>query len=344
MDIVPHAGKHVNRSVSIYLGDKRVYSDGMRGVEDWTVTTGGEMDANDLAALVTQRREQLGINKSELARRAGLRPTYIGRIEGAEIKSPSGNNLRKLAAGLGWPPGRLLPPDQPLAPDDPAVVAERLARIEETLNRLPPIEQIEQAIAGYPHLEQVLAQFVVSGVVDESKHLVLSGDAEVLADLSEFYHRPGYTEGLVPVELVRVPRYAVRVAADLSRHLLAPDNDDRPEEVVTMPAAALPRTSNRLVILAVEGDCMAPLVRSGDQIIVEVGAREWQPGQVVVARAGDALHCKRLERDQDGSWWLAPRNGSGRLRVDDSVEIVALVHGAIVDRTVSTYVPWTTAH
>jgi DNA-binding XRE family transcriptional regulator len=54
----------------------------------------------EAAAVLRRRREREGISQAELARRAGIRPDYLGRIERGEA-DPRMTVLLALAAGLG---------------------------------------------------------------------------------------------------------------------------------------------------------------------------------------------------------------------------------------------------
>jgi transcriptional regulator with XRE-family HTH domain len=67
-------------------------------------------------------REKLGMNKSELARRAGLEPSHISRLENGDYKSPSIETINKLARALGMSASQLysgsLPPMRPETPEE----------------------------------------------------------------------------------------------------------------------------------------------------------------------------------------------------------------------------------
>lgn len=54
-----------------------------------------------LKGFVTERREQLGINQTELAKRAGVPRTTVNRIEQGTTKLPEADIRRKLAKALG---------------------------------------------------------------------------------------------------------------------------------------------------------------------------------------------------------------------------------------------------
>ena len=69
-------------------------------------------DDPDLPALgleARRLREALDLTQEELAHRAGLHPTYVGRIERGE-SNVGVKALFKLARGLGVPPAALFGP------------------------------------------------------------------------------------------------------------------------------------------------------------------------------------------------------------------------------------------
>ena len=53
-------------------------------------------------------RKRVGLNQRDLSRRAGLPYTYVARIEGGEIASPTIETRRKLAKVLRVPITELL--------------------------------------------------------------------------------------------------------------------------------------------------------------------------------------------------------------------------------------------
>jgi phage repressor protein C with HTH and peptisase S24 domain len=62
---------------------------------------------------------------------------------------------------------------------------------------------------------------------------------------------------------------------------------------------------------------MAPTLRDGDALLIWRGARV-HPGDIVVARfrtRPDLLVVKRVERAQDGGWWV---RGDNEFGTDDS--------------------------
>lgn len=54
-----------------------------------------------LASYITERREALGLNQTELAKRSGVPRTTVNRIETGTTKLPEANVRRLIAKGLG---------------------------------------------------------------------------------------------------------------------------------------------------------------------------------------------------------------------------------------------------
>lgn len=54
-----------------------------------------------IADEIRRRREALRLDRTELARRAGLNPTYVRDIEEGKSKNPRSAHLGKLAGALG---------------------------------------------------------------------------------------------------------------------------------------------------------------------------------------------------------------------------------------------------
>lgn len=85
-----------------------------------STTAGRPADYNpgDLGRRVAERRQQLGLNREELAQRAGIAPQYLAHLEQQATARPSPAACARLAAvlgttvswlrggGLGGPPGR----------------------------------------------------------------------------------------------------------------------------------------------------------------------------------------------------------------------------------------------
>ncbi|HEY3683542.1 MAG TPA: helix-turn-helix transcriptional regulator [Streptosporangiaceae bacterium] len=61
----------------------------------------------DLARRIAARREELGLTRETVARRAGMGPGYLGHLE-EHATMPTWETLRRVAAALETTPGVLL--------------------------------------------------------------------------------------------------------------------------------------------------------------------------------------------------------------------------------------------
>lgn len=66
-------------------------------------TTPHKVNADALGALMHETRGQLGISASEVARRAGVAPSTITRLEGGELGNTSPSGLRAIGDALNIP-------------------------------------------------------------------------------------------------------------------------------------------------------------------------------------------------------------------------------------------------
>lgn len=100
-------------------------------------------------------RRARGWDQSELARRAGVSPSYISRIESGAHKQPSAQKLRLIADALRVPVAELI--DGPQA--DPPKRVDLEARILHALNRFGDEGQMMvadslEAVEDLPEREQ----------------------------------------------------------------------------------------------------------------------------------------------------------------------------------------------
>ena len=107
-----------------------------------------------LAQRITHERLRRGWSRTGLARRAGVDPSYVTRIEQAKFRDPSVEKIRSLAAAFGLPVDALTDPP---APDDPAddVLLRRL--VERKLGNRANAELVSavlEQIRGRPPASQ----------------------------------------------------------------------------------------------------------------------------------------------------------------------------------------------
>jgi transcriptional regulator with XRE-family HTH domain len=96
-----------------------------------------------LAQRVTRERERRGWKKADLARKAGVDPSYVTRIELAQLKHPSIGKVRAISKALGLDLTSLTEPPPPADPDDDALLRKLL---EKKAGNKPNAEMIEQLI------------------------------------------------------------------------------------------------------------------------------------------------------------------------------------------------------
>lgn len=109
------------------------------------------MDQNQakrLAEMLHKRREALGFSASEVARRAGVNPGTVTRIELAQIPKPLPETLTAIAGVLnivpadifdvtGWAPAEQLPPLRPyLRSKYQALPSDAVAEVERFIDDL----------------------------------------------------------------------------------------------------------------------------------------------------------------------------------------------------------------
>lgn len=81
-----------------------------------------QRQAKLIGRAVRDRRTDRGWNQSDLARKAGVRPSYVNRLEAGGYLRPSANHLTKIAEALGC---RLADLTDPVPADiEPGIEAE----------------------------------------------------------------------------------------------------------------------------------------------------------------------------------------------------------------------------
>lgn len=104
--------------------------------------------ADQLAELLRDKRERLGLSASEVARRAGVTAGTVTRIELRQIPSPKADSLTAIAevleipkadvfAAAGWVPGNELPTLRPyLRSKYHGLTAADASRVESYIDQL----------------------------------------------------------------------------------------------------------------------------------------------------------------------------------------------------------------
>ena len=93
-----------------------------------------------LAQRISHERLRRGWSRSDLARRAGIDPSYVTRIEKAQFRAPSIEKVRAISEALGLEMTRLTDPPPPDNPSDDALLRKML---EKKLGNRPNAEMIQ---------------------------------------------------------------------------------------------------------------------------------------------------------------------------------------------------------
>jgi len=96
-----------------------------------------------LAQRITHERLRRGWSRAALARKAGIDPSYVTRVEQAKFQAPSVEKIRALASAFGLPVDALTDPPQPSTPADDALLRKMLER---KLGNKPNAEMIQDLL------------------------------------------------------------------------------------------------------------------------------------------------------------------------------------------------------
>jgi SOS-response transcriptional repressor LexA len=176
----------------------------------------------------------------------------------------------------------------PLSPDDPRAVLDRLVR-----ERGEDYAGLSRLVGRNPAYIQ---QFIKRGTprrLGERERELLAGYLRIDEALLGGPARRGAVQG---EDMISVPRLDVGASAGPGGLV----EDDRAEDRIDFAAKMLRRlsaTPDRLAIIRVEGDSMAPTLAHGDDIMVDSGdaAARLRDGIYVLRRDGTLL-VKRLAR------------------------------------------------
>jgi transcriptional regulator with XRE-family HTH domain len=160
---------------------------------------------------VKAAREKIGLNKSELARKAGLEPSHISRLENGDYKSPSIETINKLARALGMTANQLYSGKLPVVrPETPEELLEKLRTASpitvpvfadipvhagEPLDYpvdfvyLPPSRKVKEGLAGYHVKGTCLEPIIHDGdvvIVDQNAEINM-GDIVLCCSSNELH-------------------------------------------------------------------------------------------------------------------------------------------------------------
>lgn len=104
-------------------------------------------------------RERLGMNQSELARKAGVTPSYLNRAEIGAFQAPSVEKLTSIATALGVKLADLTGESEPLDED----VAAQLERLDPADRRLVA-EAIDEVLRLAPERRREAISWIVASL------------------------------------------------------------------------------------------------------------------------------------------------------------------------------------
>ena len=96
-----------------------------------------------LAQRISHERLRRGWSRATLARKAGIDPSYVTRVEQAKFSAPSVEKIRAISAALGLPVDALTDPPLPSTSADDALLRKLL---EKKAGNRPNAEMIQQLI------------------------------------------------------------------------------------------------------------------------------------------------------------------------------------------------------
>jgi transcriptional regulator with XRE-family HTH domain len=113
-----------------------------------------EHNAVALAQRITHERLRRGWSRTGLARRAGLDPSYVTRVEQAKFREPSVEKIRALAAALGLPVDALTDPPPPETPDEDVLLRRLIERKLGNRANAELVQSVLEQARGRPPADQ----------------------------------------------------------------------------------------------------------------------------------------------------------------------------------------------
>lgn len=259
------------------------------------------MDGIAFGRNLERHRRAAGLNKKELAARAGMRDaSLLTRYEQGEVANPGVDIVRRLAAALNVGTDALLAAHEPPLADELAQVRQEMAVIRTRLDAMA------RHLRDWPP---------DSSPISIGDGAILGGTAPPQsADAAAF-----------------APVYALRVSADAGRQLIDDGAGEQPIGTAPYPVSAMISRADRVVAFQIEGDCLHPYIRAGEVAYVEClpGGDVWHDldaavNRAVFAEVGEAMHIKVLRRSGAG-FTLTSTDGGPAIPVDDGVRIRGVV-------------------
>lgn len=270
------------------------------------------------------REEKLGWTQTQLADATGLDASSISKYESG-AREPSGDATFAIARALGVPMERLFRSreQEPSAIDDHYITR---AELHQEMQRMLRQEaaRLKVEIFGTTSNENLSGLLLLSDKVVDN---LPSREGELPTPL--FGHESAEV-------------FDLRASADAFRFLLHDEAEERPIEVAMFRSRQRRSQSSRVVGFAVVGNCLAPIIRDGATIFVEVDRLGFPltdlttaVDSVVFAAVGDALHAKVLRQRHGHQYVLADLNGGEPIPITEDVRII----GVVIDQLADVRVP-----
>jgi transcriptional regulator with XRE-family HTH domain len=113
-----------------------------------------EHNAVALAQRITHERLRRGWSRADLARKAGIDPSYVTRVEQARFAAPSVEKIRALAAALGLPVDALTDPPAPETPDEDVLLRRLIERKLGNRANAELVQSVLEQARGRPPADQ----------------------------------------------------------------------------------------------------------------------------------------------------------------------------------------------
>lgn len=111
-------------------------------------------------------------------------------------------------------------------------------------------------------------------------------------------------EDLPPSRFCLIPRKAVRLSCGDGHRVEVEPEDAPPLVFSTAWVRKMGLHRDNAVVVEARGDSMAPRIRDGDTLLVDLGKKKPSDGNIYALRYGDDLKVKRLFRRYDGALTL----------------------------------------
>jgi transcriptional regulator with XRE-family HTH domain len=113
-----------------------------------------EHNAVALAQRITHERLRRGWSRADLARKAGIDPSYVTRVEQARFSAPSVETIRSISAAFGLPVDALTDPPPPETPDEDVLLRRLIERKLGNRANAELVQSVLEQARGRPPADQ----------------------------------------------------------------------------------------------------------------------------------------------------------------------------------------------